>query len=125
MVEFWAEALKAIPDADGILHAISVIELHYARSYYIVNAWAEAAAGDDGSFGLGGIEKNFLARSGHLERKGCSRAILNKIEIEIDIVKDPFGIRRKIADVYGRRDGAFPQTLNGEIIMIVFVIHDF
>jgi hypothetical protein len=41
--------------------------------------------------------------------------------MEVDVEENPFAILRKITDIDGRGDHAFPQVLDAEIIGNIFV----
>jgi hypothetical protein len=61
------EALEAVADAEDFADAVVVVEFEEGGADDVVEAGAEAAAGDDGRAGLAGIEEDLLAGAGALE----------------------------------------------------------
>ena len=66
---FGDESLIAVAEAVDLSHAVAIVQLHDQRPDHVVEPRAEAAAGDDAGAGFGGIEENFAARPGRLERR--------------------------------------------------------
>ncbi len=64
------EALKPVADAEHRRGVIGMVGFQHDGPDHVVEARAEAAAGDDGAFGLAGIEIELPARPGLLKKEG-------------------------------------------------------
>ena len=64
------ESFQTVADAENGTHAVAVVGFQHHGADDVVEAGAEAAAGDDGGLGLAGIEVHVLAGTGLFDVDG-------------------------------------------------------
>ena len=95
------EALVAVADAEDFAHAVVVVQFEEGGADDVVEAGAQAAAGDDGGTGLPRIEKDLLARTGLLEKGvGIDRFARG----DFDLMADAGLVGNEIADAVAADD---------------------
>ena len=99
-------ALEAVAKAEDLLDAVGVGQLQHQPAHHVVDAGAEAAAGDDPAAQLGGVEEDAVARTGELERRQRRIPLCDHTR-EAVVEQQPLGaphvVHRRLAEPRGHR----------------------
>jgi hypothetical protein len=110
------EALEAEADAQDRGHVVVVVAGHDDGPDDVVDARAEASAGDDGALGLGRVVVEELAGTGllHVQGEGFVRAQLVQLLLGEDEGLELF-VADEAAVAQGRRNLGLAQARDGDI----------